>query len=332
MARTIRPGRAPTYVRRWPRISASSRMPPSATRTNLRPRVRATDSPSEVLPTPGGPASRITAPLPRPPTTSRPRSARRARTARYSTIRSLTSSRPWWSASSTARAASRSVESSVVVFQGSSSTVSSQVRIHCGLGVLLAGALELVDLAQQRLAHAVGHVGRLHPGAVVVGAVGLALAELLADRGQLLAQQELALRLLQALAHVTVDLLGDLDLGLVLLGPLDEQLEPALDVGRLEQLALALVVQVRRPAGRVGDRLGVGERAEGVDDLPGLAALQLGDDQLLVLGGQLAHALGDLAATRRGSPRPTGPRRGRSRRCRSRRAGRRAARRPGRRG
>ncbi len=57
MARTMRPGSAPTYVRRWPRISASSRTPPSATRTNLRPSARATDSPSEVLPTPGGPAS-----------------------------------------------------------------------------------------------------------------------------------------------------------------------------------------------------------------------------------------------------------------------------------
>src|ERR1041384_3187799 len=66
MARTIRPGSAPTYVRRWPRISASSRTPPSATRTNFRPSVRATDSPSEVLPTPGGPTRAGTAAEPRP--------------------------------------------------------------------------------------------------------------------------------------------------------------------------------------------------------------------------------------------------------------------------
>ena len=32
----IWPGSAPIYVRRWPRISASSRMPPSDTRTNFR--------------------------------------------------------------------------------------------------------------------------------------------------------------------------------------------------------------------------------------------------------------------------------------------------------
>ena len=91
-----------------------------------------------------------------------------------------------------------------------------------GLGALVAGALELVDLAQQRLAHGVGHVGGLDPGAVVVGALGLALAELLADRGELLAQQELALALLHALADVLTDLVGDLGLGEVLAGPLDQ--------------------------------------------------------------------------------------------------------------
>ena len=37
----ILPGSAPMYVRRWPRISASSRTPPSDRRTNLRPVARA---------------------------------------------------------------------------------------------------------------------------------------------------------------------------------------------------------------------------------------------------------------------------------------------------
>src|SRR3954462_8174262 len=54
-ARTRRPGSAPMYVRRWPRISASSRTPPSDMRTNSRPVALAIDLPSEVLPTPGGP-------------------------------------------------------------------------------------------------------------------------------------------------------------------------------------------------------------------------------------------------------------------------------------
>src|ERR671935_76407 len=51
----IWPGNAPMYVRRWPRISASSRTPPSDSRTNLRFIARAIDLASEVLPTPGGP-------------------------------------------------------------------------------------------------------------------------------------------------------------------------------------------------------------------------------------------------------------------------------------
>ena len=114
-----------------------------------------------------------------------------------------------------------------MTLQGSSSTVSSQVRIQPRLGALVAGALELADLAQRRLADVVGQVGGLDPGAVVVGAVGLALAELLADRGELLAQQELALALLHALADVLADLVGDLDLGEVLPGPLDQRASAA---------------------------------------------------------------------------------------------------------
>src|SRR3989304_3695660 len=51
----MRPGSAPMYVRRWPRISASSWMPPRLMRTNLRPMARAMLLPSDVLPTPGGP-------------------------------------------------------------------------------------------------------------------------------------------------------------------------------------------------------------------------------------------------------------------------------------
>ena len=43
------------YVRRWPRISDSSRTPPTEMRSNLRPIAAAIDLPSDVLPTPGGP-------------------------------------------------------------------------------------------------------------------------------------------------------------------------------------------------------------------------------------------------------------------------------------
>ncbi len=50
-------------------------------------------------------------------------------------MRSLTSSKPWWSASSTSRAAAMSVESVVFVDHGSSSTVSSHVRIQPASGL-----------------------------------------------------------------------------------------------------------------------------------------------------------------------------------------------------
>jgi hypothetical protein len=67
-----------------PRTSASSRMPPKEIRPNLRPIARAIDLPSEVLPTPGGPARQRIGPL---------RSFLRARTERNSRMRSLTFSR-----------------------------------------------------------------------------------------------------------------------------------------------------------------------------------------------------------------------------------------------
>ena len=202
MARTIRPGSAPTYVRRWPRISASSRTPPRATRTNLRPRARATDSPSEVLPTPGGPTRASTAPEPRPPTTSRPRWARRARIARYSTIRSLTSIQPV-----VVGIQHRPSRGDVGRVGGLGAPGQLEDHVEpgadvAGLGALVAAALQLADLAQGGLADVLGQVGFLDPGAVVLGALGLVLAELLADGVELLAEQELALALVHPLADV----------------------------------------------------------------------------------------------------------------------------------
>ncbi len=162
-----------------------------------------------------------------------------------------------------------------------------------GLRGLLAGALELVDLAQRGLADRLGQVGRLDPGAVVVRAVGLALAELLADGGELLAEQELALVLLQALADVLADLVVDLVLGVVGPRPLDEQAQPVAHVGGLQHLALLVVGEVRRVAGGVGERVGVGEASYGLDHLPRLAALQDRDDEGAVVLGERAELVGD---------------------------------------
>jgi hypothetical protein len=74
----------------------------------------------------------------------------------------------------------------------------------------------------------------------------------------------------------------------VVAGPADQGLEPTLDVGLLEELALLLVGEVWRPAGRVCDQARVGHLVDLVDDLPGLTALEHGDDEPLVLLGELA--------------------------------------------
>ena len=50
-------------MRRCPRISASSCMPPIEMRANLRPSERAIERPSDVLPTPGGPTKQRMGPL-----------------------------------------------------------------------------------------------------------------------------------------------------------------------------------------------------------------------------------------------------------------------------
>ena len=118
--------------------------------------------------------------------------------------------------------------------------MSSQVRIQPVSGLWSLERSSLSTSLSSGLADGVGQVGGLDPGAVVVGALGLALAELLADRGELLAQQVLALGLLHALADVLADLVGELGLGEVVAGPGDQGLEPLLDVGVLEQLALLL--------------------------------------------------------------------------------------------
>ena len=154
------------------------------------------------------------------------------------------------------------------------------------LGALLAGPLELADLAQRGLTDVVGHRRGLDPAAVVVRAFGLALAEFLADGGQLLAQQELALALVHALADVVADLVADLDLGQVLAGPPDELGQPGLDLGRLQRLPLLLGAQVAGPAGQVGQRGRLLDLLDRIDDLPGVAAFQHADDQGAVLLGQ----------------------------------------------
>ncbi len=126
------------------------------------------------------------------------------------------------------------------------------------LGALLARALEPVDLRVIASRAASGSCRGFEATPVVVdGVVVAGLPELLADRGELLAQQELALRLVHVVADASADLIRQLELGQRLARPAERLLEARLGVERLEQLDLALDRQVGRPAGGVGERAGV---------------------------------------------------------------------------
>ena len=130
------------------------------------------------------------------------------------------------------------------------------------LGALGAGPLHPVDLLVDRGPDAVGqrHLGRL--GAVLGRGIVVALAQLLADGGELLAQQILALLLLDALGDLVADLLVDLQLGQGLLGPLEHELDTDADLGGLEDGQLVIGGGVRPRRGGVRERAGVGDGAQ----------------------------------------------------------------------
>ena len=162
-----------------------------------------------------------------------------------------------------------------------------------GLRRRVGGPLQPTDLLQRGLAHVLRQVGRFDPGPVVVFlAVTVAgqLAEFLAHRGELLAEQVLLLLLLHALGDVLADGLGHVQLGQVVAGPADRQLQPLRHIGGLQQGELLLGGQVRGVAGPVGDHRRVVELFEGIDHLPQAALAEHADDQGLVLLGQLRGA------------------------------------------
>ena len=136
-----------------------------------------------------------------------------------------------------------------------------------------------------------GHLGLLDLRAVLLGDRGVVLAQLLADRVHLLAQEVLALLLLGALLDVLADALAHLQLGQALALELDRQLEALGDVERPQQLDLLLVGEVGGVAGRVGQRAGLADRAQERGDAPVVAA-QLEDllDHGAVLALELARA------------------------------------------
>ena len=97
--------------------------------------------------------------------------------------------------------------------------VSSQVRIQPDSGLWSLARSSLPTSRRAALRTSSGRSAASTRVAVVLRALRLVLAELLADGGELLAEQELALALLHPLADVVGDLVVDLGLGQVVLGP-----------------------------------------------------------------------------------------------------------------
>ena len=109
---------------------------------------------------------------------------------------------------------------------------------HRRLAARVAHPLEPPELALGLLAHVVGHLGLGDLLAVLLDDRRLVLAELLADRVELLAEEVLALLLLRAGLDVLADALAHLQLGQPLALEAERQLEALDDVDRLEQLDL----------------------------------------------------------------------------------------------
>ncbi len=117
------------------------------------------------------------------------------------------------------------------------------------------------------------------------------LAQLALDRLHLLAQEVLALLLLRAGLDVLADLLAQLQLGQPVALQPDGQLQALGDVERLERLDLVLEGHVGRVADGVGQRAGLGDRAQELGDaLVGAAQLEDLLDDRAVLALEVAGA------------------------------------------
>jgi hypothetical protein len=155
---------------------------------------------------------------------------------------------------------------------------------HRGLRGLLTHALEARELLDGLLLDGLRHAGVGDLLAVLLGDRRPVLAQLALDRLHLLAQDVLALLLVRAGLHVLADLLAQLQLGQALALELDDDLQTLRDVERLERAQLVLERHVGRVADRVGQRAGVGDRAqERPDAVVGTAQLEdLLDDRAVL--------------------------------------------------
>ena len=164
---------------------------------------------------------------------------------------------------------------------------------HRRLAARVAHRLEAPQLALGLRAHVLGHPGFLDLRAVLLDDRALVLAELLADRVHLLAEEPLALLLLRALLDVVTDAAPHLQLGEPLPLELEGELQPLDDVDGLEQLDALREGDVGRVGARVGERAGLGDRAQELADAV-VGAAQVEDllDDGAVLALELARLHG----------------------------------------
>ena len=160
---------------------------------------------------------------------------------------------------------------------------------HRRLAALVAHPLQPPDLALGLLANLVGEVCLGDLRAVVLRDRALVLAQLLANRLELAAQDVLALLALRAVLDVLADPLTDLQLGQALTLKPQGELEPLDHVHGLEQLDPLLEGGLRRISGGVGERAGLTDRAHERRDAP-IVTAQLEDllDHRAILALELA--------------------------------------------
>ena len=166
---------------------------------------------------------------------------------------------------------------------------------HRRLAGGVAHRLEAAKLAFGLGADGVGHAGLVDLRAVLLDDRALVLAELLADRVHLPAQEPLALLLLRARLDVVADALPHLKLGEPLALQRQRVLEPLDHVDLLEQLDPLREGDVGGVGARVGERARVGDRAQELVD----AVVRLADlEDLLDDGAVLALELARLHGRR----------------------------------
>ncbi len=138
------------------------------------------------------------------------------------------------------------------------------------LGRLLTDALQAVDLFVDCVRHLLRQVELADLGPVLLDDVVVALTQLLADRRQLLAQEVLALLLVDPLGDIGADLCGDLQLGVMILGPGHDQIDALADIdgGQNRRLVGGLGLTPRRHGIGQLARLGDVRRISGSRRLP----------------------------------------------------------------